>query len=85
MFDKSKAITEFLKSLEDGNNTSKLFEERLDNELFMFFNKYAEIIMEKRENIILDDRELITSSMIVGYLIKSFLDRYELEKTLSIS
>lgn len=82
MNSKIKEAEKFLRSLEDPSNTIALMDERVDVKLLLVLNNYAEFVTKKRANLELTDKDIIASSMVVGYLLKSHMDRFDLEKAL---
>lgn len=80
MDNKQKIAESFLKSLEDQDNTVSLMTERMDPKLLYVIHNYAELITKTKERLELSDKDIVASAMIIGFLLKSHMDRYELEK-----
>ncbi|MEW5820914.1 MAG: DUF760 domain-containing protein [Cyanobacteriota bacterium] len=82
MINKIEVAESFLRSLEDPDQTGNLMSDRMDVKVLYVMHKYAEHITKSREKIGMKETELIASAMIVGYLLKSHMDRCELEQLL---
>jgi hypothetical protein len=80
MLNKIKAAEEFLRSLEEPGVTMDIMLDRVDVHMLQVINNYAELISRARHKINFEDKDIITCSMIIGYLLKTHLDRYELEQ-----
>lgn len=83
MTNKIKSAQEFLRSLEEPNITMGVMKDRLDKQVLGLMSSYAEMIFSVKDKTQIKDKELITCSMIIGYLLKSHIDRFELEETLN--
>jgi hypothetical protein len=82
---KVKAAEDFLKSLENPQITMDIMLDRVDVQMLYVINNYADLISKVRKKTSIEEKEIVTCSMIIGYLLKSHLDRYELEQSLKIS
>jgi hypothetical protein len=82
---KVKAAEEFLKSLENPQITMDIMLDRIDIQMLYVINNYADLISKARKKTSIEEKDIVTCSMIIGYLLKSHLDRYELEQNLKIS
>ncbi len=80
-----KQIKKFFTSLEKSKKTEKLMEERMNLEVLQAINDYAELLDMARNNVDISVKDVISSSLIIGYLLKSHIDRYELEQCLKMS
>lgn len=77
-----ESATEFLKSLEDPSVTSDVMVDRMDTEVLQVITNYSELILKVKDKTKVNERELLTCSMILGYLLKGHIDRFELEESL---
>lgn len=83
---KVKAAEDFLKSLEDPQITMDIMLDRIDIQMLYVINNYAGLISKvRKKSASLEEKDIVTCSMIIGYLLKSYLDRYELEQSLKIN
>ncbi|MDD3150155.1 MAG: hypothetical protein PHV68_04910 [Candidatus Gastranaerophilales bacterium] len=82
MVDKIQSAKEFFKSLEEPSKTMEIMTDRLDTQILQVINNYAKLISQARNKINMEEKDIITSAMIIGYLLKSHLDRLELEERL---
>lgn len=83
---KVKAAEDFLKSLENPQITMDIMVDRIDVQMLYVINNYADLISKVRRKInSLEEKDIITCLMIIGYLLKSHLDRYELQERLDIN
>ena len=83
---KVKAAEEFLKSLENPQVTMDIMLDRIDVQMLYVINNYSGMISKvKTKSNSLEEKDIVTCSMIIGYLLKSHLDRYELEQSLKIN
>ena len=83
---KVKAAEDFLKSLENPQITMDIMLDRIDAQMLYVINNYASLISRvRRKSTTLGEKDIVTCSMIIGYLLKSHLDRYELEQSLKIN
>ena len=73
-------IKDFLNSLDDSELTFSLIGDKIDEKTLKSIDSYAKIISRKRRELEISDNELISSSMILGFLLKSYIDREDLEK-----
>ena len=81
-----KAAEDFLKSLENPQITMDIMVDRIDVQMLYVINNYADLISKVRKKTSsLEEKDIVTCSMIIGYLLKSHLDRYELEQSLKIN
>lgn len=74
------AANEFLKNLEDPDFTFNMMTTRIDPQLIFVINNYASAIAEvfNRGTTKLSPHDYVTCSLIIGYLLKSHIDRYQL-------
>lgn len=83
---KVKAAEDFLKSLENPQITMDIMLDRIDVQMLYVINNYSSLISKvRRKSTTLEEKDIVTCSMIIGYLLKSHLDRYELEQSLKIN
>ena len=83
---KVKAAEDFLKSLENPQITMDIMLDRIDVQMLYVINNYSGLISKvRRKSNNLEEKDIVTCSMIIGYLLKSHLDRYELEQSLKIN
>lgn len=82
MDNKVKVAERFLRSLEDPTNTVSLMNERMDTKLLYVIHNYAELITKVQKRLSLTPKDVIASSMIIGFLLKGHMDRYDLEKSI---
>jgi len=82
---KIKAAEEFLKSLENPQITMDVMLDRIDVHMLYVINNYAELISKAKSKTNIQEKDIVTCSMIIGYLLKTHLDRYELEQNLKIN
>lgn len=83
---KVKAAEDFLKSLEDPQITMDIMIDRIDVQMLYVINNYSNLIARvRKKSTSLEEKDIVTCSMIIGYLLKSHLDRYELEQSLKIN
>jgi ribosome-binding protein aMBF1 (putative translation factor) len=82
MDDKIKAFEEFLMDLEATENIDTLIDDRLSDELLEIIERYSQVIMQIKEKAGLSEEELVSSSIVIGFLLKGHLDRYELEQSI---
>jgi len=81
MLDKIKAAEDFLKSLEEPTVTMDIMLDRVDVQMLYVIHNYAELISKVKHKTNIEEKDIITCAMIIGYLLKSHLDRYELEQS----
>lgn len=74
---KTEHLKNFLKDLALENHAINLIESRMDEETLNFITSYSNMM-----NKIKFDSKSIITFISLGYLIKSEVDRYELEKSL---
>ena len=79
MIDKIKSAEEFLKSLEEPSITMDIMLDRIDVQMLYVINNYAELISKVKNKASMQEKDIVVCSMIIGYLLKTHLDRYELE------
>ncbi len=72
-----KKLEKFLKSLEDRDNTFSLMMDRMDSSSRHVMQEYAKLINEKVDCF--QEVDKITASLMVGYLLKSHVDRLDIE------
>ena len=82
--EKVKIAEDFLKSLENPQDTMDIMLDRIDVQTLQVINNYAEMISGVKSKVNLDDKDIISCSIIIGYLLKGHLDRYDLEQVLSV-
>lgn len=83
MIDKVKCAQEFLRSLEQHNVTTNMMAERMDVQILHVMKNYSGLIAKIKDKINMEDKEILTCSMIMGYLLKGHLDRLELEERMN--
>jgi hypothetical protein len=81
--DKLKTAEDFLRRLQQTVFTANLMSERLDEDTLKAICKYSFLITRVKDNIKLNERDLINCSIIIGYLLKSHMDRVELDELLN--
>ena len=79
--EKIKAAENFLRSLENPQVTMDIMFDRIDIQMLYVINNYAELISKIRNKTILAEKDIVSCSIIIGYLLKSHLDRYDLEQS----
>lgn len=82
MKNKIKVAQEFLKSLENPDLTMDIMLDRVDVQMLYVIHNYADLISKVKYKTNIEEKDIITCSMIIGYLLKGHLDRYELEQSL---
>jgi hypothetical protein len=83
---KIKAAEDFLKSLENPQVTMDIMLDRIDVQMLYVINNYSSLISKvRKKSKSLEEKDIVTCSMIIGYLLKSHLDRYELDQSLKMS
>jgi hypothetical protein len=82
---KIKAAEKFLKSLENPQVTMDIMLDRIDLQMLHVINNYAELISKVKNKTSIDEKDLLTCSIIIGYLLKSHVDRYELEENMNVN
>jgi|GEM_PF-3418510 len=80
MLDRVKAAEKFLKSLEDPAVTMDVMLDRVDVQILYVIHNYAELISKVKNKSDIEEKDIITCAMIIGYLLKSHLDRYDLDQ-----
>ena len=80
---KIKEVQKFLKELEDPSQMMGLLTERLPYEVLVEINNYAKLIVDVKHKTVLTDADIVSCSMIIGYLLKGHIDRFELEESLN--
>ena len=83
MQNKVKAAEAFLKSLENPALTMEIMLDRVDLHILYVIYNYAELISKVKSKTSIEEKDIITCAMIIGYLLKGHLDRYELEKSIA--
>ena len=81
MLNKIKSAENFLKSLEDPTVTMDIMLDRVDVQILCLIHNYSELISKIKNRTNIDEKDIITCAMIMGYLLKGHLDRYELEQS----
>jgi len=74
------SLNNFLESFRDNSSVFKLMYEGLDETTLKSMQSYARVISQEREKFEISDNELISSSMVLGFLLKSYLDREKLNR-----
>lgn len=77
---KVKAAEDFLKSLENPLLTSDILVDRMDVHILYVINNYSDLISKIKNKTTIEEKDIISCSMIIGYLLKSHIDRFELEE-----
>ena len=85
MNEKIRSAEAFLKSLEDPTITMDIMVDRVDTQMLQVINNYSELIAKVKPRTDIEEKDIITCSMIIGYLLKTHLDRFELEKNIQIN
>ena len=80
---KIKEVQKFLKELEDPSQMMGVVIERLPHEVLVEINNYIKLIVDVKHKAVLNTSEIIYYSMIIGYLLKGHIDRFELEESLN--
>jgi len=83
--DKVIAAKEFLKGLENPLTTQNLMFDRIDVQMLCVIDNHAELIAKVKDRSKLELKDLVAVSMILGFLLKTHLDRYELAECLKHS
>lgn len=78
--ERTKVAEEFLKSLENPENLVDVMFERMDIQILYVINNYAELISRVKNKTSLAEKDIVSCSIIIGFLLKSHLDRYDLEQ-----
>jgi hypothetical protein len=79
---KVESAKNFLKSLENPSITIKVMTDRMDNEILQVITNYSDLISKIKGKSKVDDKDLLTCTMILGFLLKGHIDRYDLEENL---
>ena len=79
---KMESAQKFLKSLENPSTTIKIMTERMDTETLQVITNYSDLISKAKGKTSVDDKDLLTCTMILGFLLKGHIDRYDLEENL---
>lgn len=74
------SINNFLNTFQDSALTLSLLYDRIDDSTLKSLNSYARIISKTRCELQITDEDLISSSMILGFLLKTHIDREKLNK-----
>jgi hypothetical protein len=82
--EKVKIAEEFLKSLEDPQETMDIMLDRIDVQTLYVINNYADLISGAKDKTSLGEKDIVSCSIIIGYLLKGHLDRYDLEQKFHI-
>ena len=80
--DKIQIVEEFFRNLEDTELVETMISDRIDKQVLEMMDKYALTISQVRHSIGLSEADLLSNTMIIGYLLKAHLDRSELEQRL---
>ena len=78
--EKVKIAENFLKSLENPEETMDIMLDRIDPQTLYVINNYAELISKVKNKTSLEEKDIVSCSIIIGYLLKGHLDRYDLEQ-----
>lgn len=82
MINKVKAAEDFLKSLENPKITMDIMLDRVDLHILYVIYNYADLISKVKGKTNIEEKDIIICTMIIGYLLKGHLDRFELEESL---
>jgi hypothetical protein len=80
MLDRVKAAENFLKSLENPTVTMDVMLDRVDVQILYVIHNYSELISKVKNKTDIEEKDIITCAMIIGYLLKGHLDRFDLEQ-----
>lgn len=80
MLDRVKEAENFLKSLENPNVTMDVMLDRVDVQILYVIHNYSELISKVKNKTDIEEKDIITCAMIIGYLLKGHLDRFDLEQ-----
>ncbi|OGI01387.1 MAG: hypothetical protein A2Y25_02720 [Candidatus Melainabacteria bacterium GWF2_37_15] len=75
-----QAAEEFLKSLENPQKMMDIMFDRVDVQMLYVINNYAELISKVKNKTTLAEKDIVSCSIIIGYLLKGYLDRYDMEQ-----
>lgn len=78
--DKVKSAENFLRSLEDSDVTRATMVDRMDSDIVSVINNYSRLLSKVKDKAGVDTTDLVTCSLIIGYLLNSHVQRYEMEK-----
>ena len=80
--DLAKSAKDFLHTLENAGTCSKLMRDRISPEVLEVMDKYSKLISDTNisKGNKVSPTELISCAMVIGYLLKSHVDRMELNK-----
>ncbi|HSA07636.1 MAG TPA: hypothetical protein P5556_10720 [Candidatus Gastranaerophilales bacterium] len=78
--EKGKIAEKFLKSLENPQDTMNIMLDRIDSQTLLVINDYANLISKVKNRTSLEENDIISCSIIIGYLLKGHLDRYDLDQ-----
>lgn len=78
--EKVKIAEEFLKSLEDPQETMDIMLDRIDVPTLQVINNYAGLISRVKRKTTFEQKDIVSCSIIIGYLLKGHLDRYDLDQ-----
>ena len=82
--EKVKIAEDFLKSLENPKETLDIMLDRVDVQTLYVINNYAELISKVKNKTSLEEKDIVSCSIIIGYLLKGHLDRHDLNQQFSI-
>jgi hypothetical protein len=82
---KAKAAEEFLESLEDPKTTMDVMLDRIDPQMLHVINNYAELISKVKKRTELEQKDITTCSMIIGFLLAGHCQRADLQESLKLS
>lgn len=81
--DKIKSAEEFLKKLEEPSYTMDVMLDRIDSQVLQLINNYSGIMTKVKGKANVSEKDMISCSLIIGYLLKSHIDRFELDEYLN--
>jgi len=79
-----KIAEEFLKSLENPEETMDIMLDRIDLQTLQVINNYADMISRVKDRTTLEEKDIVSCSIIIGYLLKGHLDRYDLNQQFKV-
>jgi len=78
--EKLKVAEDFLKSLENPQETMDIMLDRVDAQTLYVINNYADLISRVKNKTSLEEKDIVSCSIIIGYLLKGHLDRHDLNQ-----
>jgi len=85
MATKEQVAKEFLRSLEDKNTSMSILTDRMEVPIIRVIENFAELLVKSKGRSDIDIKDIASSTMIIGYLLKSHMDRYDLNETLKLN